>query len=170
MTRRLHLVFGDVASILAAVQALRAEGIAEMDAHTPWRIPELEQALPGEGPSVRGIMLIAGLSAASAILALQIWSAVWLYPLNVGGRPLFSWPAFGFATFETGILGAALGGLVAMIRRCGFPRLDDSFFETAQTEVASDDRLLLTLPASDAPDRLWLSRLEGLQEILETGR
>ena len=141
-----------------------------MDAHTPWRLPELEQALATEGSSVRRTMLIAGLSAGTAILTLQIWSAVWLYPLNVGGRPLFSWPAFGFATFETGILGAALGGFVAMVRSCGLPRLDDTFFDTAQTEVASDDRLLLSLPARDAPDRLWLSRLEGLQEILETGR
>ncbi len=170
MTRRLHLVFDDVASLLAAVEALREKGIADMDAHTPWRLPELERALPMEGPNVRRIMLIAGLSAASAILVLQIWSAIWLYPLNLGGRPLFSWPAFGFATFETGVLGAALGGFVAMVRGCGFPRLDDPFFETAQTETASDNEFLLSLSARDAPDRLWLSRLEGLQEILETGR
>ncbi|SLN65600.1 hypothetical protein ROJ8625_03353 [Roseivivax jejudonensis] len=169
MTHQLHLVFTETAPLVAAVKALRAEGVTGMDAHTPWRIAELETALEPGGPSVRRVMLISGLVCAASIFAFQAWSAVWLYPLNAGGRPLFSWPAFGFATFETGILGAAAGGFVAMIRRCGLPRLHHPFFITAETELATDDRFFLTIPGDTAPDRMRLSRLEGLHEIVEVG-
>lgn len=168
--RRLLLVFDEVASLVAAATALRDEGVTGMDAHTPWRVPELDEPLGLGASNVRPVMLTCGLIGALAIFALQTWSAVWLYPINSGGRPLFSWPAFGFATFEMGILCAAAGGFVAMIRRCGLPRLNDPFFQTAQTEAASDDRLYLSLPESRAPDRLRLSRLDGLVEIVELAR
>ncbi|ETX29038.1 DUF3341 domain-containing protein [Roseivivax isoporae] len=170
MTARLLLVFTDTASLVDAARTLRTEGVDGMDAHTPWRVADLEPVLEPPAHGVRRTMLIAGLAAAAGVFLLQTWSAVWFYPLNVGGRPLFSWPAFGFATFETGILGAAAGGFVAMIRACGLPRLHDPFFDTAETEGASDDRFFLSLPREGAPDRLRLSRLDGLARIVEVGR
>lgn len=165
--RRMLLVFDRVAPLVAAATALRAEGVRDMDAHTPWRVPELDGPLELGASRVRPVMLTCGLVGAAAMFALQVWSAVWLYPINSGGRPTFSWPAFGFATFELGILCAAAAGFVTMIRRCGLPRPHHPFFQTAETEAASDDRLYLSLPEAQAPDRLRLSRLEGLIEIVE---
>ncbi|SFE01972.1 DUF3341 domain-containing protein [Roseivivax sediminis] len=167
MSRKLLLVFTEVAPMVAAVRSLRGEGVTGLDAHTPWRVPEIENALEPDGPGVRRAMLIGGALAASATFAFQAWSAVWFYPLDIGGRPLFSWPAFGFATFEMAILGAAVTGFVTMIRRCGLPRLNHPFFATAETEAATDDTLYLSVPEAAAPDRLRLSKLSGLQGIVE---
>lgn len=166
---RLYLVFESPETLVAAARDLKAEGVDDLDAHTPWRIEALDDALDLPPPDIRRVMLIAGIIGAFAIFALQTWSAVWDYPINAGGRPRFSWPAFGFATFEVGIFAAAISGFVMMLRGCRLPRLHDPFFISAETAGASDDRLYLSIPGEGAPDRLRLDRLRGLRKVVEVG-
>lgn len=166
---RLLLVFEAPGPLIAAARQLRVDGVADMDAHVPYHIPELDNALDLPAPSVRRVMLIAAVGVGAAVWLLQWWTAVHWYPFNSGGRPPNSWPAFAFATFEMGILAAAIAGLVALFMACGLPRLNHPFFASALTEAASDDRFYLSLPAEGphTPDRLALSRLEGMREIVE---
>jgi hypothetical protein len=167
MSRARYLVFSDVDPLLAAIATLRTEGVGEMEAHTPFHVPELAAALGLPSPRLRPVMLTAGLLVALATFGLQYWSAVIDYPINSGGRPLNSWPAFGLATFEMGVLAAAFSGFVTLLISCGLPRLHHPFFATARTEAASDDRFYLVIPVVDAPDRLRLSELPGLVEVFE---
>lgn len=165
---RLLLAFDAPGPLIDAARQLRADGVAGMDAHVPYHIPELDEVLNLPEPSVRRVMLIAAVIVGGAFWLLQWWTSVHWYPINSGGRPLNSWPAFTFATFEMGILAAAFAGLVAMFMACGLPRLNHPFFASALTEAASDDRFYLSLPdGPQTPDRLALSRFEGMQEIVE---
>ena len=165
---RLLLVFDDPAALIAAARRIRDKGVADMDAHVPFHMPELDEVLDLPEPPLRAIMLGAGVAVAALTWGVQWWTSVVWYPLNSGGRPDNSWQVFTFAVFEMGILAAAIAGLVAMFACCGLPRLHHPFFATALTERASDDLFCLSLPDNDAvPDRLALSRLSGLREIVE---
>jgi hypothetical protein len=167
---RLLLVFDAPGPLIAAARALGAAGVRGMDAHVPFHIPELDTVLDLPRPPVRRAMLLAAVAAAGATWALQWWTAVRWYPLDSGGRPGNAWQVYGFAAFEMGVLAAAAAGLVALFACSGLPRLNHPFFATSRTERASDDRFYLSLGVTPAtPDRLALSRLEGVREILEVG-
>lgn len=165
---RLLLRFDSPGTLLAAAGHLRAEGVGGMDAHVPYHMPELDDMLDLPEPPVRRVMLITAVVVGGAVWLLQWWTSVQWYPVNSGGRPLNSWPAFTLAVFETGVLAAAIAGLVAMFAACGLPRLHHPFFASAHTEAASDDGFYLNVPEGPGtPDRLALGRIEGLREIIE---
>lgn len=165
---RLLLAFDAPEPLIAAARQMRHAGVRGLDAHVPYHIPDLDDALELPEPRVRLVMLLAAVAVGGAIWGLQWWTSVLWYPINSGGRPLNSWQVFTFAVFETGILAAAISGLIAMFISCGLPRLNHPFFGNALTERASDDRFYLSLPdGRGTPDRRALSMIEGMREIIE---
>lgn len=157
----------DADDLLALARAARELGYRTADAHSPHVIEGMGEAL-GLAPSpVRPIMLAGGLAAALAIFVLQWWNSVYGYPINSGGRPPNSWPAFLFATFETGVLGAAVAGFVAMLWRCGLPRPHHRLFDAHGARDLTDDGYFLTLDLHD-PRAEWraLDRLRARSEIV----
>lgn len=167
---RLLLVFDAPSPLIAAARQLRDNGARDLDAHVPYHIPDLDEVLDLPDPPVRRVMLLAALAVGGAFWGLQWWTSTQWYPLNSGGRPLNSWQVFAFAAFETGILAAASAGMIAMFVACGLPRLNHPFFASARTEGASNDRFYLSLAEGPGiPDRIALSRIEGLREIIEVG-
>ena len=93
-------------------------------------------------------MLLAGIAGASGGFFLQ-WFAARDYPLNVGGRPLNSWPAFIPITFELTVLTSALVGVLAFLWLAGFPRLHHPVFADPRFKRASQDRFFICLRADD---------------------
>jgi hypothetical protein len=93
--------------------------------------------------------LLGGILGGAGAYFLQWYAAVVDYPLNIGGRPLHSWPAFIPATFELTILGAAVAAVIAMLALNGLPRLYHPLFEVDEFELASRNRFFLCLPAHD---------------------
>jgi hypothetical protein len=93
------------------------------------------------------------------------------YPLNVGGRPLNSWPSFVPVTFEMTILLGALTGVIGMILLNGLPQLYHPVFNAPRFELASQNRFFLCIEAEDprfdrAATRKFLERL-GAHEVTE---
>ncbi|HEX9669321.1 MAG TPA: DUF3341 domain-containing protein [Thermoanaerobaculia bacterium] len=137
------------AEVLAAARAARAAGYRRMDAFTPYPMEELSEALGHHHSRLPLIVLVGGLLGALGGYALQYWAAVIEYPMNVGGRPLHSWPAFIVPTFETTILCAALSAVLGMFALNGLPMPYHPVFNARNFALASRDRYFLLIEAAD---------------------
>ena len=138
--------------LLAAARAARAQGYASIEAYTPFPVEGLEDAVGMRGNGVALGALLGGIAGGVATYFLQWYTAVIDYPINVGGRPLHSWPSFIPATFEITILGAALAAVAVMLVANGLPRLRHPLFAVPEFELATRNRFFLCLRGvSDAP-------------------
>jgi Protein of unknown function (DUF3341) len=135
-------------SYLAALRELSREGFRGIDTFTPYAVEGEDQVLPRGRTPVGSVMLAAGAVGGAGGFALQ-WYAARDYPLNVGARPLNSWPAFIPVTFELTVLCAALAGVFALLVLCRLPRLDHPAFGDPRFARASQDRFFICL-RSDA--------------------
>lgn len=160
--------FPNADALCAAAKQAREHGYTHAEAYSPFFIEGLDETL-GSGPSlVAPATLAGGLLGGAGTYFLQWYAAVVDYPINVGGRPLHSWPAFIPATFEITILGAALAAVLTMLIQNGLPRLHHPLFEVEEFELASRNRFFLCLPARDPVFAPGPARalLEGLQPML----
>lgn len=69
--------------------------------------------------------------------------------MNIGGRPLHSWPSFIPPTFETTILVSAVAGFIGLLALCGLPRLHHPLFEIDRFKQASTDAFFLCVESRD---------------------
>jgi hypothetical protein len=142
--------FPSADALLAAARAARAHGYARFEAYTPFAVEGLAELAGLARDRVPLLTLLGGIAGGAATYFLQWYSAVRDYPINVGGRPLHSWPAFLPATFEITILGAALAAVIGMLALNGLPRLYHPLFAVPDFELASRNRFFLCLPARDS--------------------
>ncbi len=133
--------------LLAAHDLLRRAGYTRLRSWTPYPVRGVIEKLP---PSkVPWIMLGAGICGAVFAYAIQWWCNAVDYPLNVGGRPLDSIPAFIPITFETTVLASAVTGFFAALAFSGLPRLSHPLFEIDVFERATVDRFWLGVDDAD---------------------
>src|ERR1700730_18145468 len=86
--------FDDPNALVAAARRARHDGYRRMDAYSPFPIEELDQTLGLRHTRLPLIVLVGGFLGCIGGYALQYWVSAIAYPLNVGGKPLHSWPAF----------------------------------------------------------------------------
>jgi hypothetical protein len=142
--------FGSPAALAEAARAARAAGYRRLDAYTPYPSEEVIEALGHHRSPLPLIVLGGGLAGAAAGFGLAWWSSVIAYPLNIGGKPLNSWPAFIVPTFETTILFAALAAVLGMLVLNGLPNPYHPVFNVRRfAEHASRDGYFLCITARD---------------------
>ena len=142
--------FDEPDELLAATQRAYAEGYRRMDAYSPFPVEGLAEALGLRRSRLPLIVLIGGIIGCLGGFMLQYYVSVIIYPLNIGGRPLNSWPSFIPVTFETTILVAALTAVLGMLALNGLPRPHHPVFNVERFERASSDRFFLCIEATDA--------------------
>lgn len=141
--------FGDEGALLDAARRTRAAGFRCIDAFSPFPVEGMADVLKLRGDHRVGWITIAGgLFGIFGMLAIQLFVNV-DYPIEVGGRPLFAWPAFFVVDFEIMILCAVLFAVVGMFIIIGLPKLYHPLFAAPRFSLASQDRFFLYIDAAD---------------------
>jgi hypothetical protein len=136
--------------ITAAARRLRSGGYSRFDAFTPVPLEELDEVVvPRPRIQLALILLAAWIAGAILTYVMQYVAAVIDYPINVGGRPLNSWPAFVPICWEIGALWTVLAGAGALALFCRLPRLHHPIFDAPGFARASQDRFFLELETRD---------------------
>jgi Protein of unknown function (DUF3341) len=155
--------FDDPSSLVAAAGHAHHAGYRCLDAYSPYPIEELHEALGSHHTRLPLIVLSGGLVGCVSGYALQYWVSVLAYPVNVGGKPFHSWPAFIPVTFECTILGAALAAVLGMLALNGLPQPYHPVFNVPRFALASRNRFFLCIEAKDPK-----FDLESTRQFLET--
>jgi hypothetical protein len=141
--------FDGPGELLAAVRAARAAGYAEMDAYSPYPIHEMDDALGVKRTILPWLVLGAGLAGGIGGFLMQYWMVGVSYPLNIGGKPYFSWPQFIPVTFECAVLLAGLTAAFGMFALNGFPRPHHPIFNAKGFEEVTSGAFFLCIESSD---------------------
>ncbi len=154
-TRTAHKLYGLMAEFEDPTQAVKAarsayeEGYRVMDAYSPYPVEELSEAIGFHRNRLPLLVLIGGIIGCVGGFSLCYWASAIAYPLNVGGRPLNSWPAFIPVTFECTILVAAFAAVFGMLALNGLPQPYHPVFNVERFELASRNHFFLCIEAKD---------------------
>lgn len=135
--------------VLAAAQRARAEGYGCMDAYTPFPVESLAEVIGCRPTAIPLIVLIGGAVGALGGYFMEWYAMAVDYPINIGGRPFNSWPAYIPITFELLVLCAAISAVIGMLALNRLPRLHHPVFSAPGFERASTDRFFLCIEAQD---------------------
>lgn len=141
--------FASADELLDAARHTRAAGYRQIEAYTPFPVEGLVEALGPHRDRIPLLTLLGGVLGGVGGYFMQWYSAVISLPINVGGRPLHSWPSFIPVTFELAVLGAALFAVFGMLALNGLPQLYHPLFNVQAFELASRNRFYLCVRCSD---------------------
>ncbi|HZH83458.1 MAG TPA: DUF3341 domain-containing protein [Phototrophicaceae bacterium] len=142
--------FDSPEALLEAGRRAFAAGFRKMDAYSPFPVDGLAEAIGFHHTRVPLIVLIGGIIGCLGGFYLQYWVAVIDYPLNIGGRPLNSWPSFIPVTFELTILIAALFAFFGVLALNRLPMPYHPVFNVERFQLASRNRFFLCIEAVDS--------------------
>lgn len=144
--------FDSAEAMTMAVDRLREQGFANLDAYSPFPVEGLAEKIGKADRKVKVATLAGGIAGAAAGFAMQAATNL-DYPLWIGGRPLVAVPAFMLITFELLVLGAVLAGIGTMLIANRLPRLHHPLFEIERFRCASDDRFFVAVLPDERFDR-----------------
>src|SRR5215468_9063877 len=136
-------------ALLEATRRAHRAGYRRMEAYTPFPVEGLAEALDFHQTHIPLVVLLGGIAGGLGGYVLQYWINVIDYPLNVGGRPWHSWPAFIPVTFELTILVAALAAVLGMLALNGLPKPYHPLFNVPRFALATREKFFLVIESSD---------------------
>ena len=137
-------------ALLEAARCSFAEGYRRMDAYSPFPVDGLAEAIGFHKTRLPLLVLIGGIVGCIGGFYLQYWVSVIDYPLNIGGRPLNSWPMFIPVTFELTILVAGLSAVLGLLALNGLPMPYHPVFNVERFQLATRNRFFLCIESVDA--------------------
>jgi hypothetical protein len=155
--------FDNPDALVEAARRAYGAGYRKLNAYAPFPIHGLAEAVGHRGVRLPLIVLAGGVVGGVGGYLLQFWTMAIDYPINVGGRPLNSWPAFIPVTFETTVLCAALAAVFGMLALNGLPQPYHPAFNVPSFYLASRDRFFLCVRAIDPQ-----FDMEATRRFLET--
>jgi hypothetical protein len=133
-----------------SIAILRELGLSRFDAFTPYEVEGLQELLGVPRSRLPWIVLASALAGGGGAYLLEWWINVVSYPLNIGGRPLHSAPAFLPIAFEMAVLFGSIAALIAALVLGGLPSLWHPMFEVEGFDSATDDKFWIAVGADDA--------------------
>jgi len=141
--------FDSPTELVVAARKTYAAGYKKIDAYSPFPVEELADAIGFRRNGVPAVVLVGGILGCLSGYLLQWWISVVSYPVNVGGRPYHSAPAFIVVTFEMTILCAVLAAVFGMLALNGLPMPYHPVFNVPRFRFATKDRFFLIVFSSD---------------------
>src|SRR5881275_2271846 len=141
--------FANPTDLVLAARRAHEAGYRRMDGYSPFPVEELSEAIGFHRDNVPLVVLIGGIVGCVGGYLMQWWISAVSYPINVGGRPYHSWPAFIPVTFETTVLVAGVFAVLGMLALNGLPMPYHPVFNVPRFAFASKDRFFLIIFSSD---------------------
>jgi hypothetical protein len=141
--------FANPTALVAATKRARDEGYSRFEAYTPFPVEELSETIPVRHPILPHLVLAGGIIGGLGGFSMLYYASVINYPLNIGGRPLNSWPSFIPITFELTVLGAAFAAVFGVLALSSLPMPYHPLFNVKEFARASQDRFFLCVEAND---------------------
>jgi hypothetical protein len=156
--------FDSAQAVVDAARRVAAQGEPHVESNTPVPVEELNDIIHKKRTKLSALVLAGGLTGMATGFLLQYWASVIEYPMNVGGRPMASWPAFVIPSYELTILFSALTAAGGMIALNGLPQPYHPVFNAPRFSLASSDKFFLVIESEDAKYETEKTRsfLEGL--------
>ncbi len=168
----LMVEFATPEQILRAARRTVLAGYRHIDAYTPFPVEGLPDELGLPRTRVPFVVLAGGLTGVCVGFFMQFWCMWANYPLNIGGRPLNSWPAYVPIAFEVMVLIASLSAVFGMFFINGLPEPYHPVFNVPRFELVTQDRFFLCIEATDPRfdiqgTREFMQGLGGEGEVVE---
>jgi hypothetical protein len=141
--------YADEHALASAAARAHAAGYRRMDAYSPFPIEGLAETLGAPPTRLPQLVFLGGLLGGLGGYLLQYFVSVHFYPLNIGGRPLHSWPSFVPVAFELTILFAAAGAVFGMLAANGLPQPYHPVFNVPGFDRASRTGFFLAIESVD---------------------
>lgn len=163
--------FSEPDALVEATTRIQEAGYRDYEAYAPMPVEGLPEAVGFPRSRMPLVVLLGGIVGCLTGFGMQYYLTVINYPLNVGGRPLNSWPSFIPVTFELTVLFAALSAVLGMLAMNGLPRPNHPLFGVQQFDRASQDRFFVCIRSTDPlfqdhATREFLQRL-GAREVID---
>ncbi len=141
--------FPTVESLIEAAGKVHAAGYSKTDAYSPFPVEGLIEALGKHHSRIGFLILGGGITGLLTAFAMMFWISAIDYPINVGGRPLFSWPMYFPIMFELTVLLSGFTAVFGMIGLNGLPRHYHPLFNVPEFARASKDAFFIGIEATD---------------------
>jgi hypothetical protein len=141
--------FDSATSLVEAAHRTYKAGYLKIDAYSPFPIEGLAEVIGFHKNNVPLVVLIGGLIGGLTGYLMQYWISAVSYPVNVGGKPYHSWPAFIVVTFELTILFAGISAVFGMLALNGLPMPYHPVFNVPRFAFATKDRFFLIVFSTD---------------------
>jgi len=148
MNRRLlTAAFSREEDVVAATSAVRAHGFEVVDVWSPYAVHGLDRAMGLQPSRLPMVCLLLGLLGGALKIWFEYWTTAFSWPLNVGGKPWDSLPAFVPVTFEVMVLSAGVSTVIAFFLAA---RLWPGKQPITPDPRATDDRFVLVIEETDS--------------------
>jgi len=137
------------AAVFHACETVRDAGYQSWDACTPFPVHGLDKAMGLKPSKLPWAVLAVGVTGSTLALFFQAWAMGSAYPFIVGGKPLFSLPAFVPIWYELTVLSSCVTAFLANWIINGLPQPYHPAFASKAFERVTDDKFFIMIESGD---------------------